>query len=122
MHDINFKSNIAHVLLHNSFDNSIHCIYIYTYSHSPAIPISRSAISSTSVTTGYNSSGITSTTTLPASTGHQISGASATGKNTRSCTKLGAFKRSNRTPGTNLNESDRGGSMDNEVKLLILFP
>ncbi|CAH8640077.1 unnamed protein product [Schistosoma bovis] len=82
--------------------------------HSPAIPISRSAISSTSVTTGYNSSGITSTTTLPASTGHQISGASATGKNTRSCTKLGAFKRSNRTPGTNLNESDRGGSMDNE--------
>ncbi|CAH8655058.1 unnamed protein product [Schistosoma rodhaini] len=66
------------------------------------------------VTTGYSSGGMTSTTTIPASTGHQISGASSTGKNTRSCTKLGAFKRSNRTPGTNINEIDRVGSMDNE--------
>ncbi|XP_018653926.1 hypothetical protein Smp_139100.2 [Schistosoma mansoni] len=90
--------------------------------HSPAIPISRNAISSTSVTTGYSSGGMTSTTTIPASTGHQISGASSTGKNTRSCTKLGAFKRSNRTPGTNINEIDRVGSMDNESEIRAVAP
>ncbi|CAH8591381.1 unnamed protein product [Schistosoma turkestanicum] len=79
--------------------------------HSPAVPISRNAISGTSVTTGYGPGGIASTA---ASSGHQICGTSATGKNARSCTKLGAFRRSNRTTGTTLNETDRGGSMDNE--------
>ncbi|CAH8869371.1 unnamed protein product [Trichobilharzia szidati] len=74
--------------------------------HSPAIPIPRNAISASGITGAASS-----THTGP---GASISGGtSATGKHSRSCTKLGAFRRSNRPTGTSLNETDRG-SVENE--------
>ncbi|CAH8643680.1 unnamed protein product [Heterobilharzia americana] len=88
--------------------------------HSPAIPVSRNAISgSGGVAAGSGGGGGASGLTGAAATTHQIAsasltgGTSATGKNARSCAKLGGFRRCNRTATTSLNETDRG-SVDNE--------
>ncbi|VDP99851.1 unnamed protein product [Trichobilharzia regenti] len=79
--------------------------------HSPAIPIPRNAISGSGATASGITGGASSTHSGPGAS--MSGGTSAAGKHSRSCAKLGAFRRSNRPTGTSLNETDRG-SVENE--------